>query len=352
MSQFSVPVVRLGKIGKHPNADSLSLTTVEGGPCIFRTGDFREGDFAVYVPVDAIVPTSVLGTEFLKDKRRIRAVRLRGVFSMGLLIPTTVLPGQPATGVGVSGYAPGEDVAGLLGITKYEEPEHLTTQDDLAPAPKVTYGPPVYDVESWRKFGPFEGDPEVIVTEKIHGTNSRAMSLIEMDEELKFRYQLHVGSHRTWKKPSDTNLWWKMAQQYDLVNKLSPPYDGLCFYFETYGSNVQDLPYGHAPGKRSIAVFDIFDTKTNNWLDWNRVRRICSQLELPTVPVLYHGPLSGVINDLQELAKGPSVVAPSQIKEGVVIQTSKPGYDNRYGRTILKLIGEDYLLRKNPKEGH
>lgn len=39
MSEFCVTVVEIGKVGRHPNADTLSITQVLGSyPCIFRTG--------------------------------------------------------------------------------------------------------------------------------------------------------------------------------------------------------------------------------------------------------------------------------------------------------------------------
>jgi hypothetical protein len=49
MSEFRVQVVQLGPIEKHPNADTLSCTEVDGYPVIFRTGDYAEGDLAVYL---------------------------------------------------------------------------------------------------------------------------------------------------------------------------------------------------------------------------------------------------------------------------------------------------------------
>ena len=90
MSTFSVPVVRVGAVSRHPNADTLSLTEVRGCPVVLRTGSFAEGDLAVYVPVDAVVDTTVPELAFLaaegKTSVRIRAKRLRGTFSMGLLV--------------------------------------------------------------------------------------------------------------------------------------------------------------------------------------------------------------------------------------------------------------------------
>ena len=91
MSMFSVPVVRVGPYIKHENADSLSITQVLGCPVIFKTGTYNEGDLAIYVPVDSIVDTTVPELSFLqtsdKTRVRIKAKKLRGVFSMGLLIP-------------------------------------------------------------------------------------------------------------------------------------------------------------------------------------------------------------------------------------------------------------------------
>lgn len=341
MSQFSCPVVKLGKVGKHPNADTLSITTIEGCPVIFRTGDYQEGDLAIYVPVDAVVPTTVPGTEFLKDKRRVRAMRLRGIFSMGLLLPwkSTL---EPLAGKGLiyasesgTDFDVGRDCSILLGITKWEEPEVITMQDDQAPAPKLNV--PVYDVESWRKYGPFEGNPVVEVTEKLHGTNSRTVFWDGV---------LHVGSHRTWKKESESNLWWKMARKYRL-DRLSQ-YPGCVFYYETFGQ-VQDLTYGINGAE--IRVFDIFDSNIGMWVSTEQVHQICEWLGLPYVPVLFTGLQSGVVDALAAMAEGKSTLA-DNIREGVVIKTVDTGFDNRYGRTILKLVSEQYLLRKGGTERH
>ncbi|RYE90041.1 MAG: RNA ligase, partial [Myxococcales bacterium] len=85
MSEFHVRVVRVGPIVKHPQADNLSIAQVFGYPVIIRTGEYAEGDRAVYVPVDSVVPEGDPRWAFLGEHRRIRAKKLRGVFSMGLL---------------------------------------------------------------------------------------------------------------------------------------------------------------------------------------------------------------------------------------------------------------------------
>ncbi len=110
MSEFHVQVVQVGEIRKHPNADLLSITDVNGYPVIMRTGDFAQGDKAVYVPIDSIVPDEARWA-FLKSKRHILAARLRGIFSMGLLTQA-----DPSWEVG-------QNVQKELHIEKYEQPE-------------------------------------------------------------------------------------------------------------------------------------------------------------------------------------------------------------------------------------
>jgi predicted RNA-binding protein with EMAP domain len=66
MSSFACEVVEVKGLMKHPNADTLSITPVFGYPVVVRTTDFKEGDKAVYVPVDAIVPLENTKFSFLQ----------------------------------------------------------------------------------------------------------------------------------------------------------------------------------------------------------------------------------------------------------------------------------------------
>jgi hypothetical protein len=103
---------------KNPNSDTLMMTEVLGHPVQFKEGAFQEGSLAAYIPVESMVPLAHPEFEFLKSPNhpertheRIKAKRLRGVFSMGFLMPA------PA------GAAEGQDIAKDLGVYKYEEPE-------------------------------------------------------------------------------------------------------------------------------------------------------------------------------------------------------------------------------------
>ena len=68
MSEFSCPVIELTAFRKHPNADTLSITEVDGCPVVFRTEEFKSGDLLVYIPVEAIVPVDDFRFSFLGTK--------------------------------------------------------------------------------------------------------------------------------------------------------------------------------------------------------------------------------------------------------------------------------------------
>lgn len=335
MSEFTVPIVKIASVQKHPNADTLSITRVNGVNVIFKTDDFHEGQYAIYIPVDAVVPKNVPGTEFLGERRRIRAVRLRGIYSEGLLLRMPV-PNDPdwpfyiPVAVGV-----GDDLAATLGITKYEEPIPVHMRGE-AEAP-LSYAP-YYDVESGFKYGHvFEPGEEVVVTEKLHGTNFRAC----YDSERGFM----VGSHGMWWKFSQGNLYWQIAMQYDLANKLKD-WPNMVFYGEIFGQ-VQDMKYDSKPGERWLRIFDIYDGKNRWWLSWDAVKFVCDErVFLPFVPVVWKGPFS---EEVAGMSSGKSLLA-GHFREGVVVHPTRERTHPDIGRVIVKYVSEEYKLRKNGTE--
>lgn len=326
MSEFHVEVITIGKIEKHQNADSLSITQVHGGyPCIIRTGEFQEGDKAVYVPVEAMVPVSDPRFAFLankeknRDRERIRAKRLRGTFSMGLLTKA-----DPSWQVG-------QNVQAELNITKYEPPEPLNAGGEDEKDPGFL---PVYtDIEGLRKFTHLlkEGE-EVVVTEKLHGANGRWLY-----QEDRF----WAGSHKNIKRENPNNMYWKAALQANLHEKLKS-FPGTAVYGEVFGQ-VQDLKYDTKQGELKLALFDSLNTKTRAYHDDAEFDELCKALGVPRVPVLYRGPWS---SDLRKLAEGDSQLA-KHVREGFVVRPVKERFEAELGgRLILKLIGEGYHLRK------
>jgi len=321
MSEFAVQVVRLGSIMSHPNADTLSITLVHGGyPCIIRNGEFDEGDLAVYLPVDAVLP-NVERWAWLKGHLRIRAKRLRGMFSMGLLVAADPL------------WAEGQDVREELGVTKWEPRLDLLMRTENEHAPDLD--DTIYtDIEGLRRWGNVLNEGEAVsVTEKIHGANGR------------FCWhdgRLWVGSHRRWKLRDKRNLWWRAAFQADLERRLSLMPD-VVFYGEVFGQ-VQDLKYDR---DLDLAFFDSMLLPTRRYDDVDVFMLRCSKIRLTHVPILYQGAWDKQL--VISLAEDMSSLA-SHVREGVVVRPMRERFDERVGRVILKYVGEGYLTRKSSKQ--
>lgn len=318
MSEFHVNVVRVGPVTKHPNADALACTMVHDYPVITKLGEYAEGDLAVYVPVDSVVPDTAEWV-WLDGRRRIKAKRLRGVFSMGLL---TRAP---------EGASEGDDVAARLGITRYEPDEAgVGEEDETDPGWIPTYT----DLEGLRRWKTalVEGE-DVVITEKIHGANARLVH----DGE-----RLWVGSRtRIKRRPPPKTPWWNAVESMGLEAKLALM-PGVIIYGEVFGQ-VQDLKYGIASGS-VFRAFDAMDSKTRKYLDYDNFVGVTEALAIPRVPCLYRGAWSP---SLRELAEGASLVpGAANVREGFVAKPAIERHDPHNGRVIVKLHGEGYLTRK------
>lgn len=319
MSEFHVEVVRLGEIRKHENADTLGITKVRDYPVIVRLGELNPGDLAVYVPVDSVVPGDDPRWEFLKGHNRIKAKRLRGIFSMGLL--TKADPSMTE----------GQEVTEVMRIKKYEPPENAVTGGDNE---RCTFEFPKYtDLDAFRRWPDILTHGEqVVATEKIHGTNGRFVFSAG---------RLWCGSHTQVKKESPDVVWWKVAKQYNLAEKLAAHPD-IALYGEVYGY-VQDLRYGHASGRVSLRVFDAMNLVTMRYLDYKDFTAFADLLSIPRVPELYVGPFT---RDVLAFAEGKTMIPQADhVREGIVIRPVVERFDERIQRVILKYHGEGYLTR-------
>jgi RNA ligase (TIGR02306 family) len=188
MSEARAIVVRY-KLRKHNNADALSIADIEGSAwqVVVRTEDFAPEGIAIYIPVDTIVPETP-EFEFLRDKKfRIKAIRLRGEYSYGLLMPNK------------DNLPVGEDVTDRIGIKKYEPPVPIDMAGQAVPYSEVDWVCKYTDVKRYENFPDvFKEGEEVVITEKIHGSNLRVS---------KNQNNLFVGGHKwMWKEDKKTYI--------------------------------------------------------------------------------------------------------------------------------------------------
>lgn len=322
-STHKVEIVRIPTIEKHPNADQLGIVNLWGGyPVIVQLGEFQEGDLAAYVPPDSILPDTP-DWAFLKGHRRIRAKRLRGIISVGLMVRA------PA------GALEGEDVAEQLGIAHYEPKlkgsgsSGMKLGGEDAPAPPGFY--PTYDMESLRRYTDvFLPGEEVIVTCKLHGTSYR---LAISDGEM------FIGSHKRWKKCDQDNLWNRVItpEMRDLVRVLPSK---SCLYGEVFGGTPAiQKGFSYGLPEPAFALFDVW-TK-GQWLCYDEQVALAAEFNVPTVPLLFRGSFD--LDTILSLAEGPSIApGADHIREGCVVRPPAERYDRRCGRVVLKAVGMGY----------
>ncbi|HKV42632.1 MAG TPA: RNA ligase family protein [Blastocatellia bacterium] len=269
-----------------------------------------------YIPPDSVVDSSRPEFTFLAGHERIKVKRLRGIVSMGLLIPAP--PGARI----------GDNIAEYFNVTRYDPPLPLIAGGETEAAPPDYR--PNYDVNTLRRFTHLFtlGEP-VWITEKIHGANSRFCFA---------EGRMHAGSRTTWKKYNKDNLWWKCLDQHPELEAFCRAHPGMTAYGEVYGS-VQNLKYGAKPGELRLAIFDLLEG--SGWIDPRAA--LAAAPDLPWVPLI----AAEIPFDLEAvlaLAEGNSVVpGANHVREGIVLKPMHERTDPEIGRVCLKVVSNAYL---------
>lgn len=389
MSEFACPVVRV-TIEPHPNADAIEIARVGDYQSIVKKGQFQTGDLAVYIPEQAVLPQWLLEEMGFWDAtrgkgslngaagNRVKAIKLRGVLSQGLVYPTKPysatevlvdsVPHEGNQGAGI--VALDGDAASCMGITKYEPaiPSHMAGKIagvDLS----ATLG---YDFENIKKRPDLfiTGEP-VVITEKIHGTLMQiGVVPSSMANERYYKGRVTISSKGMGRQgfvldhTDDTNLYVQTAKKHNLFEQALAYFGGAADdvempYFivgEVYdltasGAGVQDLTYD-----RDTLGFRMFDVccgtrGQEEYFTLDLFQEAAIGLGVETVPILFVGAYSK--EKVLELTDGNTLVQPkitrnviSQIREGVVVKSTNESRHPSYGRKIAKSVSEAYLLRK------
>ena len=370
MSKWEVKVRKISKVMPHENADRLDVARADGFDWDIVVGkdQFKVGDLAVYVPIESILPQNLVDTIF-KDSKvkphngRVKAVKIRQKVSYGLLLTPQ------------EGMKNGDDVAEKLGIVKWEPPEFLPGTRSFAVKKRNQnlYFKEYVDIENIKyypnTFGYDEGD--VIITEKIHGTNFRFGKLKKSPgnwfqkiwNRVTSDHEFVVGSHHVQQNPLAMGKTWLEQRglttgnvYLETVKKLNAKEwcpDNYIFFGEIYGKGIQDMNYGL--NEPSVAFFDVMYidpvTGEDRYLNYDEFTALCDDYGLERVPELYRGPWN---QDCLNYRTGLALAGTNreQLREGCVVKTVIEKRNSLLGRTILKVINEEYLLRDKGTEFH
>jgi RNA ligase (TIGR02306 family) len=364
-------VAKIDVIMKIEGADKIEQARIGGWNCIIQKGEYNVGDLVVVATTDAVIPESLSDamnvTNYLRKGQRVRTVKLRGVYSECLIIPFSYVPTR-TKGV----YYEGDDVMEILKIFKYEPPVKQIT---LGSGRKIRYQDNpnflvYYKFPNQKNVSDmFNEEDEVQITRKIHGTNARygivkKTKLSLWDKVKKFfgfankwiDYEFVVGSHNVEKGSDsqgfyDTNVWYEVADKYDIKNKMwnfvknHEPQEigsGIVIYGEIYGAGIQK-GYDYGLNEIKFTAFDVMwdgkylSTDGAFFTIVNRYNDFIGGVGLPHVDILYTGKWSKEVQDM--FVVNNFIPATKVPHEGIVVK-SVSGERSK----ISKVINPEYLI--------
>jgi RNA ligase (TIGR02306 family) len=323
-----------------PNADAIELVTVLGWQCLVQKGLYNVGDLCIYVPIDTTVDPTREYFKFLADKKnpekrmKVETIKMRGVFSQGLVIPLSSL--------GDGDWVEGQDVAAALDVQKYEKDTIIapvsgepfptdviskTDEDNLRTRPHV--------------LSEFIGE-EVYVTLKMDGSS---MTLICAG----------AGAGTDVKVCSRNLVLEKDSIMYKYVER-----EGIIERLEKYGKNI--AIQGEFCGPRvngnkmqlndyAFYVFTVKDLDTDLYLGYDALCETISAIDCPAiniVPLLRRFTIdeTHTLSQLQDIANQVQYITPTNKKvhgEGIVMRPVKPRWSPALDKMLsVKIINQNY----------
>jgi RNA ligase (TIGR02306 family) len=322
-----------------PGADRIEVATVAGGwRVIVKRGEYQVGDRAVYFEIDSFLPEGNPQWQFLLDRSSrefngqrghvLRTVKLRGVYSQGLLLPL-----EPTCQNIESELFDGLDVSYPLGIVKYEPPIPAA----LAGLTKGLFPSWIRKTDQTRvqnladRFADYT-DKMFQVQEKLEG--SSVTFYLRSGE-------FGVCSRNLELQRTDDNTFWKVAIENDIEGKLRQHSYGwdIAIQGELVGPGIQGNIYKLS--KHEVRFFDVFNIAAGAYLIPSEALRLIEKMGLTFVPVLgeYVFTENTTVDKLLEMADGNSALFPTQ-REGLVFKFVGDG-----GLTF-KVISNSYLEKQ------
>ena len=346
-----------------PDKDRIVMAQVLGYRVIVNRNDFNfdenKEQLCVFFEPDALLDSTNPVFAFMESRKfRVRTIKFGTSYSQGLAM-------KLETWGELSSLPAGTDVTKLTKTTKYISKEEQGQYAIVAGRSKgrrrnaAYYSRAPKDPRMQRfpehrisktdevnvQSAPFKwtnmvaSDATIVVTEKIDGCSgtfaadfiaSRNFQHVEVDGTY----------HQTAKDYVEAN------KKYDIVNQLKA-FPTFIIQGEIYGPGINHNRLKETELK--FAVFNIWDTASQTYLPWGRVKEVCAQLHLPHVPELWTGRVSESpvfssmsVEDLLNFVE-PRKYPAGTWAEGIVIKTETPTKGNE---ASFKVISRNYLVNK------
>lgn len=336
-------IVKITDLQPIDGADRIERATVLGWSVVVKKGLHQIGNDVVFVFPDTLIPKKFLDESYDgEEKIRLKTVKLRGQYSAGLILPLSILPSNIEIDYTI-------DYSEYLGIEKYEAPiparlsgkvlgsfpTHLVSKTD-----ELNYrsNPEAIEELNEERFK----DSEFIATLKLDGTSATYVY-----NKQTMHNAFRVCSRNLELDRDEESVYWKIAKQYQIEEKLKENNLFLAIQGEIVGEGIQKNPL-KLKGQH-FYVFLIKDLEESRWLGWDETEKICNQIGLSTVPVVarYRKDELPHISDLQIFANRLTYQNGGHA-EGMVLRTANPIYSNSLAKSwwSLKFMNEPYDSKK------
>lgn len=393
-------ITTIHELRKHSNADRLQCATVFGNNVIVDLS-YKVGDRVIYFPVDGQVSAEFAADNDLlrrkdkngnpaggyldPDKRNIKALKIRGEKSEGLILPISVLSKY----VNVQSLKDGDKISVLNGheicrkyIPNQNQNSSRTKTKEKAYQNKKVRQEPVFTYEYFKQHAETEqlaynqdafrpGDI-CVITLKIHGTSQRTANTLATHmvypgkiaklfgakpKEVK-EYKVVSGTRRVVSKREDggfsgDNMF--RQKYHDFFASKLPK--GMEVFYEVAGylengtpimkkcqnSRIKDkaftkqygpetvFSYGCEPGENDCYVYRMTMTNEDGFvveLPWHQVQMECEKMGVKCVPTFerfIYTTWDDLMRRVEQYYDGPDPIGKTHIREGVVVRIENRG---------------------------
>lgn len=307
----------ISDIQPHPNADKLELAKVLGYTCIVEKDKYKAGAAVVLIQPDTVLPDKPWAEVFKKKSGRTKAIKLRSVWSFGIVMPLSTWFTDNIPQVG-------DEVSDLIGVTKYEAPQ----PQQLDAKGHLPFGIGRTDEERWQNILDLPFGEVCDITLKIDGMSSTYYCRKDRQTG---EWTTGICSRSLEMKPECKNNYTRINNDNNILNKLlayCKHHDvSLALRGEIFGAGIQGHSNNpHAKLPLDFAAFSVYNFDTfqyENVGSDHYYTHICKVLDIPTVPTVAVATLTPELikhyaEDISEIDGKPF--------EGVVIKHSKGSF--------------------------
>jgi len=355
-------IEKIGEILPIEGADVIEAVIIGGWKVVVRKDEgFKKGDLVMFFEIDAYLPIEPR-YEFLRkysykkldfkdgnpeglreEGFRLKTVKLRGVYSQGLVMPLTAFKdeiGKIPISLNVIKDAlsknlrvdnagtlkfnvpldslVGMDFTGILDVKVFTKPIPIEEKGKVKGM--LPFSIPETEQERIQNLPEYFEEMMDIPFEETEKVNGKSMTTYHNNGEIGV-------CKRNWELvDDDDNLYWKIAKDLDLEGKLKEMDLNIALQGEAAGEGINKNPLGLV-GKHYF-IFNIWDIEKRRFLTFGERIGIVNELGLEHVPIIneeikiFQEYSIERMDDLVARSRGKSWVTTGKQREGIVFKST------------------------------